>query len=69
MDEVRDRDGKLICLADHRNGVVEIRQRGVLYRFRLPVGDTMVYRRGHCVTYLSRRSEHLFVCENYPDEL
>ena len=67
MDDVRDRWNKLICRADAFTGLVEIRVRDGAYRFLLPVGHTMEYRRGLWVTCLKRQGERLFVYEHYPD--
>ncbi len=69
MDDVRDPQRKLICRADGFTGLVEIRVRDGRYRFRLPVGYTMEYRKGVYVTCLTRKNERLFVYEHYADEL
>jgi len=60
MIEYRDCKGHLVCMADARTGIVEIRHKDRAVRMNVPVGESFTVTLRDTVTVLTRISNWAF---------
>ncbi len=60
MEVIRDCINRVVCMANARNGLIEIKYRNLTIRATVGIGDTYTVEREGIITRITRASKYHF---------